>query len=92
MTLKRMEDLAATIDGRLRADDPRFNRVVAATMDDGSMFFWDSAFVEEHTDNKGTTWYFVFCEHYDTFVRPADDFVRIAQYESRASVEVMKVG
>ena len=58
-------------DFRLRADDNRFNRFVYVVHEDGSMMFYQSAFVVRCPLDKNFVG--IFTEHHGFFVEALDD-------------------
>jgi len=67
--------LAAEINGKLLATDPRFSRAVKIIHEEGTVLFFDYAFVERHED-----WVFIFAEHHGHHVYHESD-VQYYQYE-----------
>jgi hypothetical protein len=70
--LRRALEIAADIDSKLTASDPRFRGTVLLYLDDGSHFFWDSAFVQSEKTADGH-WLMVFTEHHGFHVYAWDD-------------------
>ena len=69
--LREAHKWAKEYDSNLRADDPRFRKMVRIVMEDGSSFFFDSAFALERSDD--TDFYYVFTEHYGFHVYAKDE-------------------
>lgn len=70
--MRQAEDLATRINHKLTASDPRFRGWCRVAMQDGSFFFYDSAFYEIH-EVAGQKWLMVFAEHYPPMVVAEED-------------------
>lgn len=85
---KAVEALLREYAKDLRADDPRFNHDVRVIHEDGSSFFWKSAFlVSVKTRNLGT-WVAVFAEHDGHHFWDPDELKDWQQYK-RTKVSVL---
>jgi len=82
---------AKALNVLLRADDPRLRGSVQIVHDDGSILFYEFAFVERHPHDglqplkTGEGWWFIFTEHHGFHVYATDE-VKIRQYK-RADIK-----
>jgi hypothetical protein len=83
--MKRVYEIAKTMDESLRSDEPRFGHCVMILHEEGTTLFYRNAYIvkyydPENTDSKNLSdcespgeWIMVFTEHHGFHVYPKDD-------------------
>jgi hypothetical protein len=80
--MRAIYKLAGDYDSTLRADDPRFRKVVIVKEEHGmSTFIYEDAFVVRKDD-----WYCVFTEHHGYHVYHHEDY-SVSAYSGREGVD-----
>ena len=84
--MRKVEELAKAYDKTLRADDRRFAGAVKLVDEDGSVVFYEYAFLLSYRSKPGT-WIMVFTEHHGFHVFDENSLLLYAQYGSRLPVD-----
>ena len=80
--MKKAQAVAERYDKELKATDSRFNFCVRVIHEEGSIFFFESAFLMQWTENAAERqgWLLVFTEHQGVHVFDFDDLHSYDQY------------
>lgn len=84
--LREVEAMAKAYDKTLKADDPRFRRAVKIVDEDGSIVFYEYAFLLSYSQDLDE-WIMVFTEHHETHVFDRNSLLWYAQYSTKLPIE-----